>query len=126
MISKVLGALTLSGVAASVSGCVAVSMHSIHPVRIDVTNTTSSGPAADIPLTVQYDYDSYGLFYFFNVPESETARTDKNGSAVMNMADFRYRILLTVDGKLTTLSNELVREGGSVAVQPYNVTLKPT
>ncbi len=110
--------------AASLSGC-AVSMHTMHPVRVSIAEMPSAVPASNVPFTVTYDYDSYGWFYFANAPREATAVTDSQGTAVVNLADFRCRILLKVDGKLTALNQQLVREGGVVSVSRYKVTLTP-
>ena len=101
-------------------------MHSAHPVRVTVADATSAAPSSNVQLAVSYDYDSYGWFHFFNVPPNETATTDANGVAVMKLADFRYRILLKVNGGApTTLNKQLITEGGAVAVPPYRVVLSP-
>lgn len=111
---------------AFLSGCVGLSMHSNHRARISVTELASGAPAQNVPLSIAYDYDSYGWFLYLNTPARETAVTDSKGAAEMNVADFRYRILLKVDGKVTSLPQQLVREGGVVSVPPYKVTLTPT
>lgn len=100
-------------------------MHSAYPVRFTVADATSAAPSSNVQLAVSYDYDSYGWFHFFNVPPNETATTDTNGVAVMRLADFRYRILLKVNGTLTTLNRRLITEGGAVAAPPYHVVLSP-
>jgi hypothetical protein len=112
--------------AANLSGCVAVSMHSTYSIRITVVEAASAMPASNVPVVVAYDYDSYGWFYFANTPDPATAVTDAKGTTVMQLADFRYRTLLRVNGKLTTLNKQLVREGGAMSVPPYTVTLSRT
>ena len=44
--------------AAGALGCVAVSIHSVHPVRVTVADATSAAPLPNVRLTVSYDYDS--------------------------------------------------------------------
>ena len=111
---------------ACLSGCVGLSTHSNYIVRISITELISAAPAQNVPLSITYDYDNYGWFHYLNTPVGEAAVTDSQGSAEMNLADFRYRILLRVDGKLTSLNKQLVRDGGIVSVPPYKVTLTPS
>ena len=115
--------LGIISVMVSFSGCVGVSMHSMHQVRVAVTKESSASPVAGLPLHVIYDYDSYGWFYFFNKPPEATAVTDTQGIATMQLADFRYRILLKIEDKITSLSKQLVLEGGEVSSPPFKVVL---
>ena len=117
-------ALLLLG-AVALSGCVGVSMHSLHPTRVVVTDAGSNEPAANVPLSVTYDYDSYGWFKMFNVPASEAVVTDSDGSTVMNLADFRYRIILRVGEERAFLGKAAILEGAVVSVPPYKVVLTP-
>jgi hypothetical protein len=122
--SSMFGHVLLSS--ACLSGCVGFSTHSNHLVRISITELISATPAPNVSLSIAYDYDSYGWFHYLNTPVGEAAITNSQGTAEMNLADFRYRILLSVDGRLTSLNKQLVREGGVVSVPPYKVTLTPS
>lgn len=112
--------------AVALSGCVGASMHSLHPVRVVVTKEPESAPVAALPLLVRYSYDSYGWFYFFNTPDDETAVTDEKGVATMNLATYRYRILLKVaNNSYESLTKQMILEGGVVSSPPYKVRLSP-
>ena len=111
------------------SGCVAVSMHSTRDVRLTVTEPASGAPAAHIPVSADYDYDSYGWFYFANTPHSESATTDELGQVTLPLADYRYGVVLNVGKAVVILDKEAVRHGGVVSAYRgplrYTVQLNP-
>jgi hypothetical protein len=106
-------------------GCVGVSMHSPHRTLVTVTHLADGAPASAVPVAVSYDYDSYGMFYFANTPGPETGLTDDQGHVSMSLADFRYRIILRIDGAMTTIDRATVIEGGAVTLSDYRVRLEP-
>ena len=82
-----------------ITGCVVVSMHSTRPVEVHVTDRSARElvPGADV--SIQYSYDSYGVFRVLRMPEGASARTDPKGVAVLPMATFGYGITFRVAGK---------------------------
>jgi len=113
----------------ALSGCAGYSMHSMCDVTIQVSDNKTEMPIGNVEVSVKYDYDSYGMFYFANKPEPVSGVTDANGKVVLTLADFRYRILMWVAGKPAQLSKELVQKGGTLKVpskEPvYTVVLSP-
>jgi hypothetical protein len=102
--------------AMSISGCAGYSMHSMHDLEIRVKNYESNIPVDNAVVSVTYDYDSYGWFYFANTPESTAGKTDSTGKVDLSIADYRYRILMRVGGQVTDLDKEIVRNGGNLIV----------
>lgn len=104
-------------------------MHSMYDVTVQVKDHNTEKPVGNVEVSVKYDYDSYGMFYFANKPEPVFGVTDVNGKVVLPLADFRYRILMWVSSEPTQLNKELVQKGGTLKVpskQPvYTVELRP-
>lgn len=114
----------------ALSGCVGYSMHSMHDVSVEVTDYKTNKPHSNLEVSVKYDYDSYGWFYFANTPDPVSGITDHNGKVILPIADYRYRIIMRVSGQPTgELDKILVRKGGRLVVPPripvYAVELKP-
>jgi hypothetical protein len=113
----------------AMSGCAGYSMHSMHDVEIRVLDFSSDMPIGNVELSVTYDYDSYGWFYFANTPASISGITDSTGRVVLSLADYRYRILMRIEGKGADLNKDLVRQGGKVTVPSkipiFMVELRP-
>lgn len=114
---------------ATLSGCAGYSMHSIYDVAIQVKDYESNKPISAATVSVTYDYDSYGWFYFGNKPEPVTGITNNKGEVVLALADYRYRILMDIAGEPASLNKNLVQNGGSLAVprnKPvFTVVLEP-
>ena len=104
-------------------------MHSMYDVTVQVKDHKTEKPVVNAEVSVKYDYDSYGMFYFANKPEPASGVTDANGKVVLQIADYRYRILMWVSGEPTQLNKELVIKGGSLQVPSkkpvYTVDLLP-
>lgn len=115
--------------ALSLFGCVGVSMHSSHSTPLVVTVLPAGVPASKVRVSVSYDYDSYGWFYFLNTPSATNAVTDDQGRVTNPIADYQYRIILGVESDTVAIDRKLVVEGGRVAVPNsnprYQVDLKP-
>ena len=104
-------------------------MHSIYDVTVKVKDFESKKPVSNIKVSISYDYDSYGMFYFANTPQNVSATTNSNGEAELKLADYRYRILMRVSSSPADLNKELIRIGGSLVVPintpSYIVELSP-
>lgn len=104
-------------------------MHSLYDVRVVVRDYQSEMPVDNANISVSYDYDSYGWFLFANTPDPVETRTDKNGEAVLKIADYRYRIIMRVEDKPASLNKQLVKNGGDLNVPAnspvYKVKLSP-
>ena len=113
----------------ALSGCAGYSMHSMYDVTIQVNDNKTEKPVGNVEVSVKYDYDSYGMFYFANKPEPVSGVTDADGKVVLPIADYRYRILMWVSGEPTQLSKDLVQKGGTLQVPSkkpvYTVVLRP-
>src|SRR5256885_12580966 len=94
------------------TGCVAVSMHSTRPVQVRVTDRATGQPVADAKISVDYWYDSYGVFHVFRVPKPATAQTGGDGVAIIPLATFGYGINFVAAGKDFRVPPELIRHGG--------------
>ena len=113
----------------TLSGCAGYSMHTIYDVSVEVRDFKTNKPIGNIEVSVKYDYDSYGWFYFANTPEPVSGKTDTNGKVVLPIADYRYRILMRVAGELDQLDKALVQKGGKINVPSkvpiYSIELQP-
>ena len=94
------------------NGCVLVSMHSTRPVEVHVTDSLTHEPVSGANLSIQYCYDSYGVFYVLRMPDDVSACTDSNGIAVLPMATFGYGIVFHVAGRHFEVTPSLIRHGG--------------
>jgi hypothetical protein len=95
-----------------ISGCVVVSMHSTRPVEIHVADRATHQPVSGAEVSIDYSYDSYGVFHLFRVPNAASAQTDSNGVALLPMATFGYGIVFRVAGKHYDVTPTLIRHGG--------------
>jgi len=100
-------------------------MHSMYDVNIDVSDYQTNNPVPGATVTIDYDYDSYGWFYFANTPEDVNGITNQNGRLATQMADFRYRIIMRINGlPAGKINKELVRNGGNLIAAPKNPKYK--
>ena len=105
-------ALLLAAILPCVSGCVVVSMHSTRPVEVHVTDRSTHEPVPWAAVSIQYSYDSYGVFRVLRMPDDASAQTDRKGVAVLPMATFGYGITFRVAGKYYKVTPSLIRHGG--------------
>jgi hypothetical protein len=105
-------ALLMAATPLVLSGCVVVSMHSTRPVEVHVTDRITHESVSGANLSINYCYDSYGVFYVLRVPEDASAWTDSNGLAVLPMATFGYGIVFRVAGRHFEITPSLIRHGG--------------
>lgn len=113
-----------------VSGCAGYSMHSMYPVTISVSEIDSSKRLSGATKSISYDYDSYGWFLFGNKSNDVFGVTNKEGVFSTEMADYRYRIIMRVNGlPAGDFGRELVLQGGVLKVPPrqpmYLVQVSP-
>jgi membrane protease YdiL (CAAX protease family) len=83
------------------SGCFipTVLLHSKRNVAILITNIVSGEPISHMPIPLYMHYE-------FRTPSEVKAETDENGEAIIPMADYSWRIVLTVTRRrLTFITN---------------------
>ncbi len=113
-------ALLVTAMLPCITGCVVVSMHSTRPVEVHVTDRSTREPVPGADVSIQYSYDSYGVFYVLRMPEDASARTDPNGVAVLPMASFGYAITFRVAGRYYEVTPSLIRHGGFPSGEYYS------
>jgi len=96
----------------SLTGCVAVSLHSTRPVEVGVTDRNTEKPVTGALVETWYGYTGYGVFYVLRVPKPASAQTDERGVATLPMADFFQNTVFKVNGERFGLTKELIRHGG--------------
>ncbi len=99
-------------------------MHSMYEVEIEVKEYQSNQPIPGLDVSVAYDYDSYGWFYFANTPKGVSGSTDEEGKVNFRLADYRYRILMRVADSTVDLNKEVIREGGVLNIPSRNPAYK--
>jgi len=87
-------------------------MHSTRPVEVRVTDRGTAKPLAEAKISVDYWYDSYGVFYVFRVPTPAEAQTGSDGVATIPLATFSYVISFVAAGTRFQVTPELIRHGG--------------
>ena len=111
------------------SGCAGYSMHSLRDVSIKISDLKTNELVAGIEITVTYDYDSYGLFYFANTQQPVSGWTDAIVTVLLPIANYRYRTVMKIGDVVALLNKELIQDGGEFTVpfnRPvYNVKLLP-
>ena len=87
-------------------------MHSTRPVQVRVTDRATGRSVAKAKISVDYWYDSYGVFYVLRAPKPATAQTNSNGVAVVPLATFSYGISFCAADTKFSVTPELIRHGG--------------
>ena len=120
-------------VAAVCTSCVSVSLHDFRSTEISVRDVHTNLPAPNLLITVDYFYDSYGVFYKLRVPDRVEARTDENGKVQVRLANWSQRIWLNLgERSALVIYADTVQTGGEFASFPsgvsgnvYNVRFRP-
>lgn len=119
---RVLCIITFS---AFLTGCAGYSTHTLYDVNIEVSDFQKQSPVSGASVTIKYDYDSYGWFIFVNTPDDVKGMTNKNGNFSTQIADYKYRILMWVNGMPTgDIDKDIVLTGGTLIAAPKNPKYK--
>jgi hypothetical protein len=113
--ARTLRILFVLGVVQLLQGCVAVSMHSFHPVEVRVHYKDTGEPVTRAVVKVHYRNPiGYGVYYVLRIPKEVSGQTDEHGTTILRMADYeRGGIDLYVNGEQFSVDGDMVVRGGS-------------